>query len=168
MEKRELIRQAKMLALLEEPEAKKRQMEEEMERWKKEQEEKMTAIQAEEEEEKKEVEEEEERSLERRRGGSTSKDAEIAERAQEWAVHLELGEDQEAEMTVPEEEREAARRQIEAERDPVKRRAKEEEQRMAWRYRLSSRKGQAIGSGREGGQRPKSGGSQDEEDPSGD
>ncbi|GBG66697.1 hypothetical protein CBR_g68681 [Chara braunii] len=82
MEKRELIRQAKMLALLEEQEAKKRQMEEEMERWKKEQEEKMTAIQVEEEEEIEEVEEEEERPLERRRGGgSTSKDAEIAERA---------------------------------------------------------------------------------------
>ncbi|GBG74779.1 hypothetical protein CBR_g19291 [Chara braunii] len=140
MEKRELIRQAKMLALLEEQEAKKRQMEEEMERWKKEQEEeKMAVIQAEEEEEKEEVEEEEEeRPLERRRGGgSTSKDAEIAERAQEWAAHLKLGEDQEAEMAVPEEEREAARRQIEAERDPIKRGAKEEEQRMAWRYRLS-------------------------------
>ncbi|GBG66608.1 hypothetical protein CBR_g64880 [Chara braunii] len=137
MENRELIRQAKMLALLEEQEAKKRQMEEEMERWK-EQEEKMAAIQAEEEKEKEEVEEEEERPLERRRGGgSTSKDAEIVERAQEWAAHLELGEDQEAKMAVPEEEREAARRQIEAERDPVKRVAKEEEQRMASRYRLS-------------------------------
>ncbi|GBG89011.1 hypothetical protein CBR_g48620 [Chara braunii] len=138
MEKRELIRQAKMLALLEEQEAKKRQMEEEMERWKKEQEEKMAAIQVEEEEEKEEVEEEEERPLERRRGGgSTSKEVEIAERAQEWAAHLKLGEDKEAEMAVPEEETEAARRQIEAERDPVKRGAKEEEQRMAWRYRLS-------------------------------
>ncbi|GBG73450.1 hypothetical protein CBR_g16165 [Chara braunii] len=138
MEMRELIRQAKILALLEEQEAKKRQMEEEMERWKKEQEEKITVIQAEEEEEKEEVEVEEERPLERRRGGgSTSKDAEIAERAQESAVHLESGEDQEVEMTVPEEEREAAGRQIEAERDPVKRRAKEEEQQMAWRYRLS-------------------------------
>ncbi|GBG59294.1 hypothetical protein CBR_g32307 [Chara braunii] len=137
MEKRELIRQAKMLALLEEQEAKKRQMEEEMERWKKEQEEKMAAIQAEE-GKKKEAEEEEERPLERRRGGgNTSKEAEIAERAQEWAAHLKLGEDQEAEMAVPEKEKEAARRQIEAERDPVKRGAKEEEQRMAWRYRLS-------------------------------
>ncbi|GBG93054.1 hypothetical protein CBR_g58409 [Chara braunii] len=79
MEKRELIKQAKMLALLEEQEAKTRQMEEELKKWTKEQEEKMTAIQAEvekEEEEEKQVEEEV--PLERRRGGvSTSKEEEI-------------------------------------------------------------------------------------------
>ncbi|GBG77789.1 hypothetical protein CBR_g25720 [Chara braunii] len=46
MEKRELIKQVKMLVLLEEQEAKKKHMEEEMERWK-EQEEKMAAIEAE-------------------------------------------------------------------------------------------------------------------------
>ncbi|GBG86128.1 hypothetical protein CBR_g41031 [Chara braunii] len=116
MEKRELIKQAKMLALLEEQEAKKRQMEE-----LKEQEEKMTAIQEEvekEEEEEEEVEEEE--PLERRRGEArTSKEMEIARIAEEWAAHLELGEDREAEMAIPQKEREAARRQIETETDPV-------------------------------------------------
>ncbi|GBG85112.1 hypothetical protein CBR_g39679 [Chara braunii] len=135
-QKRQWHQLHRQLMMEEEMERSKKEQEE-MERRKKEQEEKMAAIQAEEEEEKEEVEEEEEeRLLERRRGGSTSKEAEIAERAQEWAAHLKLGEDQEAEMAVPEEEREAARRQIEAERDPVKRGAKEE-QRMAWRHRLS-------------------------------
>ncbi|GBG93255.1 hypothetical protein CBR_g62134 [Chara braunii] len=123
-----------MLALLEEQEAKKRQMEEEL----KEQEEKMAAIQEEVEKEEEEEEVEEEEPLERRRGeASTSKEIEIARIAEEWAAHLELGEDREAEMAIPQEEREAARRQIETERDAVRRKAKVEEQQMAWRYRLS-------------------------------
>ncbi|GBG71824.1 hypothetical protein CBR_g10766 [Chara braunii] len=136
MEKRELTKQAKMLALLEAQEAKKKQIEEEL---KKEQEEKMAAIQEEvekEEEEEEEVQEEEQ--LERRRGeANTSKEIEIAKIAHEWAAHLELGEDREAEMAIPQQEREATRRQIETERDPMRRKAKEEEQQMAWRYRLS-------------------------------
>ncbi|GBG75810.1 hypothetical protein CBR_g21055 [Chara braunii] len=137
MEKRELIKQAKMLALPEAQEAKKKQMEEELKR---EQEEKMAAIREEVEKNEEEGEEivEEEESLERRRGeASTSKEIEIARIAQEWAAHLELGKDREVEMAIPQEEREAARRQIEAERDPVRRKAKEEEQQIAWRYRLS-------------------------------
>ncbi|GBG74390.1 hypothetical protein CBR_g18801 [Chara braunii] len=137
MEKRELIKQAKMLALLKEQEATKKQMEEELKR---DQEEKMAAIREEVEKEEEEGEEivEEEEPLERRRGeASTSKEIEIARIAQEWATHLELGEDREAEMAIPQEEREAARRQIEAERDLLRRKAKEEEQQMAWRYRLS-------------------------------
>ncbi|GBG66607.1 hypothetical protein CBR_g64879 [Chara braunii] len=126
MEKRELIKQAKMLALLEEQEAQKRQMEEEMERWKKEQEEKMAAIQA-------EVEKEEE-PLERRRGeASTSKEEEIEKMTKECAAHLKFGEDREAELAIPQEEREVARKQVEAERDPVRRRTKEEEQQRAWK-----------------------------------
>ncbi|GBG62158.1 hypothetical protein CBR_g29357 [Chara braunii] len=71
MEKRELIKHAKMLALLEEQEAKKKQLEEELERWKKEQEEKMETIKAKVEEEEEEEEEEEvaeEGALQRRRG----------------------------------------------------------------------------------------------------
>ncbi|GBG74416.1 hypothetical protein CBR_g18828 [Chara braunii] len=88
MEKRELIKHAKMLALLEEQEAKKRQMEEEL---KKEQEEKMAAIQEEVEKEEEIEEVEEEEPLERRRGeASTSKEIEIARIAEEWAAHLDL------------------------------------------------------------------------------
>ncbi|GBG77215.1 hypothetical protein CBR_g23542, partial [Chara braunii] len=66
MEKRELIKQAKMLALLEEQEAKQKHMEEELARWK-EQEEKLAAVEAEAEEEvEEEGEVEEEEPLERR------------------------------------------------------------------------------------------------------
>ncbi|GBG73271.1 hypothetical protein CBR_g12990 [Chara braunii] len=77
MERRELIKQAKMLAVVEEQEAKKKQMEEEMERWK-EQEEKMAAIEAEVE---REVEVKTEEPLERKTGeastsGTTSEEQE--------------------------------------------------------------------------------------------
>ncbi|GBG66198.1 hypothetical protein CBR_g57077 [Chara braunii] len=139
MEKRELIKQAKMLALLEKQEAKKRQLEEEMKKWTKEQEEKMAAIQAEvekeEEEEEKQVEEEV--SLKRRRGGASTSKEQIEKMTQEWPAHLELGQDREAELAIPQAEREAARRELEVERDPVRRKAKEEEQQRAWKWRLS-------------------------------
>ncbi|GBG59899.1 hypothetical protein CBR_g66704 [Chara braunii] len=139
MEKRELIKQAKMLALLEEQEAKKKQMEEELKKWTKEQEEKMATIQVEvdkEEEEEKQVEEEV--PLERRRGGaSMSKEAEIEKTTQEWTAHLELGKDREGELAMPQAEREAARRELEIERDPVRRKVKEDERQRAWQWRLS-------------------------------
>ncbi|GBG68224.1 hypothetical protein CBR_g2775 [Chara braunii] len=140
MERRELIKQAKMLALLEEQEAKKRQMEVELKKWTEEQEEKMAAIQAkvEKEENEKQVEEV---PLERRRvEASTRKEQEIEKTTKEWTTHLELGEDREAELAIPQEEREAARKELEAERDPIRRRAKEEEQQRAWKWRLSQEK----------------------------
>ncbi|GBG80208.1 hypothetical protein CBR_g30575 [Chara braunii] len=138
MEKRELIKQANMLVLLEEQEAKKRQMEEELKKWTKEQEEKMAAIQVEVEKEEEEKQVEEEVPLERRRGGaSTIKEEEIQKTTQEWTAHLEMGEDTEAELAIPQAEREAARRELEAERDPVRRKAKQEEQQRAWKCCLS-------------------------------
>ncbi|GBG77112.1 hypothetical protein CBR_g23437 [Chara braunii] len=139
MEKRELIKQAKILALLEAQEAKKRQMEEELKKWT-EQEEKMAFIQAEvEKEEEQEKQVEEEVPLERRRVEQVrvSKEEEIEKTTQEWTAHLELGEDREVELAIPQAEREAARRELEAERDSVMRKAEEEQQQRAWKWHLS-------------------------------
>ncbi|GBG83028.1 hypothetical protein CBR_g36647 [Chara braunii] len=128
-----------MPALLEEQEVKTKLVEEELKKCTKEQVEKMAAIQAEvEKEEGEEKQVEEEVPLERRRGGTgTSKKEKIEKTTQEWTAHLELGEDRETELAIPQAEREAARRELEAERDPVRRKAKEEEQQMAWKWRLS-------------------------------
>ncbi|GBG59747.1 hypothetical protein CBR_g54850 [Chara braunii] len=140
MEKRELIKQAKMLAPLEEQEAKKKQMEEELEKWK-DQEEKMAAVEAkvgEEEVEEEEVEEED--ALQRRRGeASTNKvtQEEVQKTVNEWASHIELGEERKEELMVPEAEREAARRELEEEREPLRRRAREHEKQLEWKLRLT-------------------------------
>ncbi|GBG59773.1 hypothetical protein CBR_g54876 [Chara braunii] len=116
-------------------EAKKRQVEEEMREWTQEQKEKMAAIQV------KVEKEEEEEPLERRRGeASTSKEEQIEKLTQEWTAHLELGEDREAEVAIPQAEREPARRELGAERDPARRKAKEGEQQRAWKWRMSQEK----------------------------
>ncbi|GBG62852.1 hypothetical protein CBR_g32435 [Chara braunii] len=107
MEKRELIKQAKKLALLEEAAAKKRQTEEELEKWKKEHEEKLAAVKPEVEGEEEEVEAE---ALVRRRGEASSSSAppeEVEKVIKEWVATLSLGEDKEAELMVPQAEREA-------------------------------------------------------------
>ncbi|GBG91945.1 hypothetical protein CBR_g54041 [Chara braunii] len=54
----------------------------------------------------------------------------------EWVAGLSLGEEEEALMYVPREEQEAAMREWDAEEDPLKRQAMEDEKRMEWKFRL--------------------------------
>ncbi|GBG86476.1 hypothetical protein CBR_g41471 [Chara braunii] len=129
--------EAKKKALLEEQAAKLKKIEEEMarerERLKREEEEKLKAVE--------EEEEEDERPLERRRVGgrgesSGTKEHQMEKKITEWVAGISLGEEEEALMYVPREEQEAAIRAWDAEEDPLKRQAMEDEKRMEWKFRL--------------------------------
>ncbi|GBG74201.1 hypothetical protein CBR_g17913 [Chara braunii] len=121
---------------MEEQAAKLKKIEEEMarekERLKKEEEEKLKAVE--------EEEEVEEQPLERRRAGrgesSGTKEDQKEKKITEW-VALSLGEEEEALMYVPREEQEAAMKEWDAEEDPLKRQAIEDEKRMEWKFRLT-------------------------------
>ncbi|GBG73872.1 hypothetical protein CBR_g17584 [Chara braunii] len=130
-EKREK-KKAKKRALLEEQAAKMRKIEEEMarekERLKREEEEKLKAVE--------EGKEEDEQPLERRRAGgrgesSRTKEDQMEKKITEWVAGLSLGEEEEAQMYVPKEEKEAAMREWDVEEDPLKRQTMEDEKIMA-------------------------------------
>ncbi|GBG60313.1 hypothetical protein CBR_g4269 [Chara braunii] len=121
---RVLPKLAKLKIIAEEQAAKKKKLEEEMRRVQQEEEEKMRAAIEEEEIEEEEQLEEEEQTLERRRmgergeGSNTKEDDPWMEKKiSEWVANLSLGEDEEAMLYVPQEEKEAAAREIEAASD---------------------------------------------------
>ncbi|GBG92959.1 hypothetical protein CBR_g57928 [Chara braunii] len=130
-EKQAWQKEAKKLALLEERVAKKRELKEEMERLLKEQEEKIVVVEKEEEEE----EEVSETALKRmargvtkERGessGTSTEKEEVGRITGEWASRLEIGEEQEARLLVPQVEKEAVQRELEEEESPLHRRALE-------------------------------------------
>ncbi|GBG84032.1 hypothetical protein CBR_g37908 [Chara braunii] len=142
-EKKELLKQAKLKAIAEEQAAKKKKLEEEMMRLQKE---KMLKILQEEEEEEEEVEEEEE-PLERRRGGdrgetsgTKEEDAWMEKKISEWRANLSLGKDEEALMSVPQEEREAFAGVLEMMEDPLERQTMEDEKKLEWKLRMMREK----------------------------
>ncbi|GBG69875.1 hypothetical protein CBR_g4702 [Chara braunii] len=106
--KKKLTRQAKKLALQEEQAVKRKKLEEEMERLKTEEEERMKVVDEEEIEE-----EEKEEPLFRRstgqRGessGTKNEDAWMEKKISEWVANLSMGEEEEAMLYVPPEEKE--------------------------------------------------------------
>ncbi|GBG91929.1 hypothetical protein CBR_g54024 [Chara braunii] len=146
MEKRELIKQTKMPALIEEQKAKQKQMEE-LQKWKKEQEEKLAAIESETEEE--EVEQPLERRRVEERGESSGvrgtkvkmeAESKMERMVNEWVANLAPGEEDEALLLVPLAEREQFARELEGEENPRKRQAMEEEKKLEWKLRLACKK----------------------------
>ncbi|GBG90697.1 hypothetical protein CBR_g51207 [Chara braunii] len=148
-EKKELLKQAKLKAIAEEQAAKKKRLEEEMLRFQKE---KMLQIQLEEEERRRaaeeeaaaeEEEEEEEEPLERRHGeqrgeasGAKEEDKWREKKISEWVANLSLGEDEEAQLYVPQEEREVFARALELIEDPLERQATEDEKKLEWKLKI--------------------------------
>ncbi|GBG88009.1 hypothetical protein CBR_g46380 [Chara braunii] len=137
-------KEAKKKALLEEQAAKLKKIEEEMarekERLKKEEEAKLKEVE--------EEEEEEEQPLERRREQrgqySESKSDEMEKRISEWVANLSLGEEEEVAMYIPKDEQEAAMKEWDAEEDPLKRQAMEDEKKMEWRLRMMREKKRRV------------------------
>ncbi|GBG88600.1 hypothetical protein CBR_g48130 [Chara braunii] len=130
--------EAKKKTLIEEQAAKLKKIEDKMargkEKLKKEKEEKLKA-----------VEEEEELPLERRRTGGRgesngTKEDQMEKKITKWVAGLSLGEEEEARMYVPREKQEAAMREWDAEEDPFKRQAIEDEKRMEWKFELTREK----------------------------
>ncbi|GBG66820.1 hypothetical protein CBR_g70698 [Chara braunii] len=142
--KKELIKQAKKLALLEELAAKK-ELEEEMEKLKKEEEEKLNAVEEE------ELGVEEEVPLERRtrteRGessGTNHGDQWMEKNISEWVANLSLGEEEEVMLYVPRAEQEAVVKVLEGEEDPLRRQTLEEEKKLEWKLRLARENRQRL------------------------
>ncbi|GBG89902.1 hypothetical protein CBR_g49752 [Chara braunii] len=150
---KELLKQAKLKAIEEEQAAKKKRLEEEMLRFQKE---KMMMLEGEEEERRRaaeeaaaaeEEEEEEEEPLERRRGeqrgeasGTKEEDRWREKKISEWVANLSLGEDEEAQLYVPQEAREAFARALELIEDPLERQATEDEKKLEWKLKMMREK----------------------------
>ncbi|GBG78920.1 hypothetical protein CBR_g28634 [Chara braunii] len=131
-ERKEREKQAKLKAIAEEQATKMKEIGEEMEKKKKAAEKEVAA------------EEEKERMRTESREGSSGtkedKDAEMEKKISEWVANLSLGEDEEAQMYVPEEEKEAFARALAVIGDPLERQEAEEEKRLEWKLRMKREK----------------------------
>ncbi|GBG62984.1 hypothetical protein CBR_g34685 [Chara braunii] len=138
-ERKEVEKHAKLKAITEEQAAKMKRLEEEMKRVQKEEEEKRKAA----EEEAEAKEEKERKCIEGGEGSSGTKrdtDAEMEKRISEWVANLSLGEDEEAKSYVTQDERDALASELAAMEDPLERREREEEQKLAWKLRMKREK----------------------------
>ncbi|GBG75393.1 hypothetical protein CBR_g20023 [Chara braunii] len=138
-ERKELEKQAKLKAIAEEQAAKMKKLEEEMKRVQQEEEERRKAA----EEEAAEEEAKERMRIESRDGSSGTEkdeDAEMEKKISEWVANLSLGEDEEAESYVPQDERDALARELMAMEDPMERRERQEEQKLEWKLRMKREK----------------------------
>ncbi|GBG77777.1 hypothetical protein CBR_g24225 [Chara braunii] len=130
-ERKEREKQAKLKAIADERAAKMKEVEEEMK--KKEQ----AAEEAAAEEEKERM------RIESREGSSGTKkdtDAEIEKKISEWVANLSLGEDEEAESYVIEDEKAALAAELATMTDPMERREREDEQKLQWKLRMKREK----------------------------
>ncbi|GBG45547.1 hypothetical protein CBR_g85860 [Chara braunii] len=121
-------KEAKKKALKEEQAAKLKKMEEEMAREKE-------KLKKEEEEKLREMDEEEEGpSLQKSSGQPRSGNGgNLEKRISEWVANLTVGEEEEVSMYIPQDQQEAAMRAWDAEKDPLRRQALEDEKRMEWK-----------------------------------
>ncbi|GBG43234.1 hypothetical protein CBR_g76835 [Chara braunii] len=140
-ERKEREKQAKLKAIADEKAAKMKRLEEEMKRVQQEEEERRKAAEteaaAEEEKERMRIESGEGSS------GGTMKwetDTELEKKISEWVANLSLGEDEEAESYVTKDEKAALATELAAMTDPMKRREREDEQKLAWKLRMKREK----------------------------
>ncbi|GBG62956.1 hypothetical protein CBR_g34656 [Chara braunii] len=131
-ERKEGEKQAKLKAIADERAAKMKEVEEEMKKKEKAAEEEVAA-----------EEEKERMRIESREGSSGTKkdtDAEIEKKISEWVANLSLGEDEEAESYVTEDEKAALAAELAAMTDPMERREREDEQKLQWKLRMEREK----------------------------
>ncbi|GBG86100.1 hypothetical protein CBR_g41002 [Chara braunii] len=123
-ERKELLKQAKLKAIAEERAAKMKKLDEEMEEKKKAAEVEATA-EAEEERKRKEAKGES--------SGTTNEDAAMEKKISEWIANWWLGEDKEAQLYVPQDEKEALAKALATIEDPLERQEAEEEKKLEWK-----------------------------------
>ncbi|GBG75913.1 hypothetical protein CBR_g21155 [Chara braunii] len=140
-ERKEREKQAKLKAIADEQAAKMKRLEEEMKRVQQEEKERRKAAEAE-----AAAEEEKERmrieSGDGSSGGAMKRetDIEMEKKISEWVANLSLGEEEEAESYVTEDERAALASELATMTDPMERREREEEQKLAWKLRMKREK----------------------------
>ncbi|GBG77635.1 hypothetical protein CBR_g24081 [Chara braunii] len=132
---------AKLKAIADEQAAKMKRLEEEMKRVQQEEEERRKAAKAE-----GAAEEEKERMrIESGEGSSGGMmkwetDTELEKKISEWVANLSLGEDEEAESYVTKDEKAALAAELATMIDPMERREREDEQKLAWKLRMKREK----------------------------
>ncbi|GBG62895.1 hypothetical protein CBR_g34267 [Chara braunii] len=140
-ERKEREKQAKLRATADEQAAKMKRLEEEMKKVQQEEEERRKAAEAE-----AAAEEEKERmrieSGEGSSGGTMTRETDtgLEKRISEWVAYLSLGEDEEAESYVTKDEKAALAAELAAMTDPMERREREDEQKLAWKLRMKREK----------------------------
>ncbi|GBG65121.1 hypothetical protein CBR_g49484 [Chara braunii] len=140
-ERKEREKQAKLKAIADEQAAKMKRLEEEMKRVQQEEGERRKAAEAE-----AAAEEEKERMrIESGEGssGGTMKwetDTELEKKISEWVANLSLVEDEEAESYVTKDEKAALAAELAAMTDPMERREREDEKKLAWKLRMKREK----------------------------
>ncbi|GBG70516.1 hypothetical protein CBR_g6644 [Chara braunii] len=130
-ERKEIMKQAKLKSIAEEQAAKMKTLEEEMEE-KKKVAEVEAAAEAEEERKRKEVNGES--------SGTTNEEAAMEKKISELIANLSLGKNEEAEMYVPQDERDALTKELAAIENPLERRETEEEKKLEWKLRMKREK----------------------------
>ncbi|GBG87256.1 hypothetical protein CBR_g45316 [Chara braunii] len=130
-ERKELQKQAKFKAIAEEQAAKMKKLEEEMEEKKRVVEEEVAA---------EEAEERRRREAKGESSGTASEDAEMEKKISEWIANLSLGEDEEAQLCVPQEEKEAFARALARIEEPLERQETEEEKKLERKLRMKREK----------------------------
>ncbi|GBG92089.1 hypothetical protein CBR_g54344 [Chara braunii] len=131
-ERKEREKQAKLKAIADERAAKMKEVEEEMKKKEKAVEEEAAA-----------EEEKERMRIESREGSSGTKkdtDAEIEKKISKWVANLSLGEDEEVESYVTEDEKAALAAELATMTDPMERREREDEQKLQWKLRMKREK----------------------------
>ncbi|GBG85344.1 hypothetical protein CBR_g39987 [Chara braunii] len=139
LQERKEKKKVKKKALKEEQAAKLKKMEEEMAREKE-------RLKKEEEEKLKEVDEEEEGPPLQKSSGqhSGSNGGDLEKRISEWVANLSVGEEEELRMYIPQDQQEAAMRAWDAEKDPLRRQALEDEKRMEWKLAVMREKKRGV------------------------
>ncbi|GBG80286.1 hypothetical protein CBR_g30653 [Chara braunii] len=140
-ERKEREKQAKLKAIADEQAAKMKRLEEEIKKVQQEEEERRKAAEAEAASE----EEKERMRIESGEGSSSGTmtretDTGLEKRISEWVANLLLGEDKEAESYVTKDEKAALAAELAAMLDPMERREREEEQKLAWKLRMKREK----------------------------
>ncbi|GBG63599.1 hypothetical protein CBR_g38665 [Chara braunii] len=130
-ERKELLKQAKLKAIAEEQAAKMKELEEEMEKKKKAAEEE-AAAEAEEERKHREVKGDS--------SGTANEDTAMEKKISEWIANLSLGEDEEAQFYVPQDEKDALAQELATIEDPLERQEREEEKKLEWKLRMKREK----------------------------
>ncbi|GBG44416.1 hypothetical protein CBR_g85206, partial [Chara braunii] len=138
---KEREKQAKLKAIADEQAAKMKRLEEEMKKVQQEEEERRKVAEAE-----AAAEEEKERmrieSGEGSSGGTMTRETDtgLEKKISEWVANLSLGEDEEAESCVTKDEKAALAAELAAMTDPMERREREDEQKLAWKLRMKREK----------------------------
>ncbi|GBG87489.1 hypothetical protein CBR_g45548 [Chara braunii] len=81
-----------------------------------------------------------EEEMKRSSGTKKDEDAEMEKKISEWIANLSLGEDEEAEFYVPQDERDSLAQELAAMEDPLERQEREEEKKLEWKLRMKREK----------------------------